>query len=111
METEGKRQMSVVAVVVDGKWTPISDLAQSQMTDSNRDSDLIDATPASDIDRIVAHLGQAVRLAQNLTPEDARRARDFMHAACAMLTATTYLPSADQTRFERALREDVARKR
>lgn len=103
--------MSVVAVVVDGKWTPISDLAQSQMTNSNRDSDLIDVTPASDIDQIVAHLGQAVRLAQNLTPADARRARDFMHAAYSMLTATTYLPGQDQARFEHALREDVARMR
>jgi hypothetical protein len=103
--------MSVVAVEVDGKWTPISDLAQSQMTNSNRDSDLIDVTPASDIDQIVAHLGQAVRLAQNLTPADARRARDFMHAAYSMLTATTYLPGQDQARFEHALREDVARMR
>lgn len=75
------------------------------------DSDLIDVTPASDIDQIVAHLGQAVRLAQNLTPADARRARDFMHAAYSMLTATTYLPGQDQARFEHALREDVARMR
>ena len=111
METEGERQMSVVAVIENGKWVPVADPAQQHATDLNRNSDLIDVTPASDIDQIVAHLGQAVRLAQNLSPADARRARDFMHAAYSMLSATTYLPSQDQARFERALREDVARKR
>jgi hypothetical protein len=58
----------------------------------------------SDIDRIAAALGMAVRLAQKLNPTDARRARDLMHAAQGMLNATTYLPASDQKLFERSLR-------
>jgi hypothetical protein len=86
--------MAVVGIIVDGKWTAIDDGRNE-----------ID-TPSSDIDRIAAALGQAVRLAQNLNPTDARRARDLMHAAQGMMSATTYLPADDQKFFERALRGD-----
>lgn len=77
--------MSVVGIIVDGKWDG--------------------RPPANDIDQIVAHLAEVVRIAQNLSPEDARRARDFFHAAWGMLSATTSLPTQDQARFARALRE------
>jgi hypothetical protein len=81
--------MGVVAIIVDGKWTVIDDGRPPS---------------TSDIDRIAAHLGQAVRLAQNLKPTDARRARDLVHAAQGALNASTYLPRDDQKLFERALR-------
>ena len=90
--------MAVVAIIVDGKWTPVDDGRPQQVVN-----------PTSDIDQIAAHLGAVVRLAQNMTPEDQRRARDFMHAASAALSATTYLPETDQKLFEAALR-DTARK-
>ena len=95
--------MGVVAIVVDGVWTPVGDPTQSvnQRLDTH---DVIDA-PMSDVDRIVSLLGQVVRLARGLTESDARRVRDFVHATSSMLTATTYLPEQDQARFERALRE------
>jgi hypothetical protein len=85
--------MAVVASIVNGKWVPVDD-GRSHEID----------TPSSDIDRIAAHLGQAVRLAQQLSPTDARRARDLMHAAQGMLNASTYLPADDQKLFEKSLR-------
>lgn len=98
--------MSVVAIIQNGVWTPVDD--GQPPTNPRSDTHVIDAS-TSEVDRIIAHLGQVVRLAQNLTPEDARRARDFMHAASSMLTATTYLPGPDQARFERALRDNKGR--
>ncbi|MGZ6316307.1 MAG: hypothetical protein ACXWNQ_03530 [Anaerolineales bacterium] len=94
--------MSVVAVVVDGKWTPVLDPAHP--ANQRTDTQVIDGS-MSDVDRIVSLLGQVVRLAQTLSPTDARRVRDFVHATESMLSATTYLPEQDQARFERALRE------
>jgi hypothetical protein len=61
-------------------------------------------TLSSDIDRIAIHLGQAVRLAQNLSPADARRARDLMHAAQGMMSATTFLEKPEQALFNKSLR-------
>ena len=86
--------MAVVAIIVDGKWTSIDDGRHEIVT------------PSSDIDRIAAALGQAVRLAQNLNSTDARRARDLMHAAQGMMSATTYLEKSDQKLFEKSLRGD-----
>jgi hypothetical protein len=87
--------MAVVAIIVDGKWTSIDD--------GRPHTHVVDAS-ISDIDRIAAHLGQAVRLAQNLNPTDARRARDLGHAAQGMLSATTYLEKPEQALFEKSLR-------
>jgi hypothetical protein len=94
--------MPLVAIVENGVWTTIEvgQPSPSQKNDRNVSVD----TPISDIDQIAAHLGQAVRLAQNLSPTDARRARDLMHAASAMMSATTYLEKSDQKLFERSLR-------
>ena len=86
----------MVGIIVDGKWMSIDD---------GRPAHVID-TPRSDVDQIIAHLGQVVRLAQRLSDEDQRRVRDFVHAASALLSATTYLPDTDQKLFERALRGD-----
>jgi hypothetical protein len=59
---------------------------------------------SSDLDNVVAHLAQVVKLAQNLPGEDQRRVRDFARATLATLEATTSLPKSDQRTFERALR-------
>jgi hypothetical protein len=88
--------MALVAVVIDGKWTPIDDGQPSVRQRAD--------VTANGVDQIAALLGQVVRLAQNLSPEDQRRARDFMHAAQGALTATTYLSGPDQQTFERSLR-------
>jgi hypothetical protein len=97
--------MGLVAIVENGVWKSIDDGQPSQPSpvSQKNDTHVIDA---SDIDQIAAHLGQAVRLAQRLNPTDARRARDLMHAASGMLSATTYLPEPDQKLFERALHGD-----
>jgi hypothetical protein len=83
--------MAVVAIIVDGKWTAIDDGRNE-----------ID-TPSSDIDRILNHLAQVVRLAQGLPDDDQRRTRDFVRAALATLEATTSLPKADQRKFNKLL--------
>lgn len=88
--------MAVVATIVGGVWVPV--------LDQGADKPLID-TATGDVDRIVALLGQAVRLAQSLSPADARRVRDIFHAAQGMLSATTYLDRNDQRLFERALKD------
>ncbi len=85
--------MAVVAIVVDGKWTAIDD-GRPHVIDTQR----------SDVDRIVAHLAQVVRLAQGLPNDDQRRARDFVRAALATLEATTSLPKSDQKIFRESLR-------
>jgi hypothetical protein len=92
--------MAVVAVVIDGKWTPLDDDGQPLVR--QRADTQIEASMG--VDQIAGLLGQVVRLAQGLSPEDARRARDFMHAASAAMTATTYLDESDQRKFERSLR-------
>ena len=65
----------------------------------------------SEIDRIVSLLTQVVIKARSLSEPDKRRARDFVHATQAMLTATTYLPQTDQRIFETALRNLAAEQR
>jgi hypothetical protein len=95
--------MALVAVIVDGKWTPVED-GQSHPTNQRTDNTQVIDPSTSDVDRIVSLLGQVVRLAQGLSAEDARRVRAFVHAAASMLSATTYLPDQDQSKFERALR-------
>jgi hypothetical protein len=99
--------VSLIAIVENGVWTPVVDYGQSP-PNQKTGTHVIDA-PISDIDRIAAHLGQAVRLAQNLSPTDQRRARDFVRGTLSMLEATTYLPAPDQARFERALRDNKGR--
>jgi hypothetical protein len=91
--------MAIFATVVDGVWVPVDD-GRPRV---NPRVDVIDA-PISDIDQIVQHLAQVVRLAQDLSDEDQRRVRDFVRAALATLEATTSLPRSDQKTFERALR-------
>ena len=63
----------------------------------------------NEVDQIVGLLSQVVKRAQSLSEPDQRRVRDFVHAAQAMLSATTYLPRSDQRLFEATLR-DVAEK-
>ena len=86
--------MAVVGIVVDGKWTSIDD-----------GRPVIDPS-LSDIDQIIRHFAQVVRLAQGLSDEDQRRVRDFARATLATLEATTMLPKSDQARFQRSLRGD-----
>ena len=93
--------MGLVAVIQDGKWVPVSDGLPP--TNPRADTHVINM-PMSDVDRIIVHLAEVIRLAQGLSPTDARRVRDLMHAAQAALTASTFLPEADQARFERALK-------
>jgi hypothetical protein len=85
--------MVVVGIIENGVWKSIEDGRPA----------VID-TPRSDVERVVAHLAQVVRLAQDLSDDDARRVRDFVHAASAMLSATTYLAKSDQKIFEASLR-------
>lgn len=93
--------MAVVAIVVDGVWVPIDDGRPA--VNPKADSHVIDAS-SSDVDRIVAHLAQVIKLAQNLSDGDQRRVRDFVRAALATLEATTSLPKSDQRKFEKSLR-------
>jgi hypothetical protein len=97
--------MSVLAVVVDGKWVA----AHDGQPLAHRKPDIV-PVPTGDVDRIVSLLGQIVRMAQGLSPTEARRVRDFVQATQSMLTATTYLETTDQRLFERSLRDEVARR-
>ena len=97
--------MALVAVIKDGKWVPVDGDGYPLITQTT-DTRAIEANP---IDIIMANLAAVVRLAQGLSPEDARRVRDFVHATSAMLQATTYLEASDQKLLEAALR-DTARK-
>jgi hypothetical protein len=94
--------MGLVAICENGLWTTI-EIGQPSPSQKNDRNVSVD-TRISDIDQIAAHLGKAVRLAQNLSPTDARRARDFFHAASGMMSATTFLPSDDQKLFGKSLR-------
>jgi hypothetical protein len=100
--------MGLVAIVENGVWTTIDVVQQpapaSHHVNQKNDNHEVEVDTRSDIDKIASHLGQAVRLAQNLSPADSRRARDLMHAAQGMMSATTYLPDTDQKLFERSLR-------
>ena len=99
--------MGLVAIVQDGVWTTIDTgppPSPASHVSQNNDSHEVEVDTRSDVDKIVQHLAQVVRLAQNLSDEDQRRVRDFVHAASAMLSATTYLATSDQKIFERSLR-------
>jgi hypothetical protein len=104
--------MGLVAIVENGVWTTIDVVQQpapashhvNQKNDSHHE---VEVDTRSDIDKIASHLGQAVRLAQNLSPADARRARDLMHAAQGMLNASTYLEKPEQALFNKALRGEI----
>jgi hypothetical protein len=96
--------MTLIAVAVDGVWRSVSD--GQPLTVPKPDVYAVDA-PVDGVDEIARLLGRAVRLAQNLSPTDARRARDYMHAASAAMTASTYLSGPDQQTFERALRDGI----
>lgn len=88
--------MAIIAAIVDGKWVPLP--AEPVQPQRQR------MTALNNIDAIVMHLSEVVKLAQDLSTTDRRRARDFVHAASAVLSATTYLPDDDQSKFDRALR-------
>jgi hypothetical protein len=93
MAREKGMTTSIIAVARDGVWqAPGSNVVAF---DASR----------SEVDQIADHLAQVVKLAQTLSEADARRTRDLMHAASALLTATTYLSGPDQARLERALRK------
>jgi hypothetical protein len=101
---------SVVAVLVDGvlwQQLPVSD--GHNAVGSRDNSWVVDDSSMNEVDQIVGLLSQVVKRAQSLSEPDQRRVRDFVHAAQAMLSATTYLPRSDQRLFEATLR-DVAEK-
>ena len=93
--------MREIAILVDGEWQPIVD-GHTQVTAPNSSSTMIMPTDA--VDRIAELLAEVVLLAQSLTPQDARRAREFLHAASSVLAASTVLPLEDQRIFETHLR-------
>ena len=100
----------LIAVVENGVWTTIEvhtppPVSQPSPASQNNDSYVVDTR--SDIERIAAHLGQAVRLAQTLSPTDARRARDLMHAAQGAMSASTYLEKPEQALFNKSLRGEI----
>jgi hypothetical protein len=89
---------SVIAIAVDGVWAaPAGDDAHRAITSTNP------------VDHAVALLAEVIALAQNLSEQDQRRIRDFVHAASSVLSATTVLPEQDQRIFETALRNIVRR--
>jgi len=94
--------MALVAVVQNGVWVPVDD--GRPPVNQKDDTHLINIY-TSDVDQIVAHLAQVVRLAQGLSTTDARRVRELVHATSSTLWATTALSSDDQKLFERSLRE------
>jgi hypothetical protein len=99
--------MRNIAVIIDGVWMQPQVNDHHAVNARNNDSHVINSS-MSEVDQIVSLLGQVVRRAQSLSEQDQRRVRDFVQATQSMLTATTYLPKSDQTKFEAALRRDVA---
>lgn len=65
--------------------------------------------PMHEVDQIVEHLSCVVVLAQKLSEQDMRRAREFARVTHAVLTGTTCLPKSDQQLFQDAIR-DAARR-
>ncbi|UGA46134.1 hypothetical protein HU230_0008895 [Bradyrhizobium quebecense] len=94
---------NIVAIALDGVWMLANQAATK--TNSGNGSNVVEFDGTNDVDRIVGHLGQVVRLARNLSEGDARRVRAFVHAASSALLATTYLPKSDQALFEHSLRK------
>lgn len=62
--------------------------------------------PLDALDRYNEHLAAAIRLAQDMSEEDQRRASEFMEAARATLTATTRLKSTELRKWQNALRNN-----
>ena len=97
---------NIVGIYVDGQWLPVfppPSLPVDQSVDEHKQLAVIEDTK-SDIDRVADHLAQVARLAQALTSDvDRRRVRDLLHATSGLLLASTYLPKADQNRFQKAL--------
>src|SRR6478736_3768539 len=60
--------------------------------------------PLDPLDEYNAHLAAAIRLAQDMSPEDQQRASEFMEACRATLTATTRLKSTELRKWQAALR-------
>ena len=60
--------------------------------------------PLDPLDQYNEHLAAAIRLAQDMCPDDQRRASEFMEAARATLTATTRLKSTELRKWQAALR-------
>ena len=56
------------------------------------------------IDEFNALLAAALKLARDMSESDKRRASNILEAARGVMTATTYLDSDEQRRFEAALR-------
>ncbi|MBR1276106.1 hypothetical protein [Bradyrhizobium sp. AUGA SZCCT0283] len=102
--------MRNVALIIDGVWQHPQVNDDHCAVNARNDSHVISSS-MSEVDQIVALLGQVVRRAQSLSDTDQRRVRDFVHAASSMLSATTYLPKADQKVFETALRDVASRNR
>jgi hypothetical protein len=105
-----------LAVIIDGVWQPTEvcqPSVQPPVVDGhhqlNERNDFNSPTPTSEVDQIATLLAQVVRRAQPLSEPDRRRVRDFCHATQAMLTATTYLPEADQKLFAASLRDAAAK--
>lgn len=98
----------VVAVIVDGVWQPLPLSDGHNAIDARNDSYVVNSS-TNEVDQIVSFLSQVIRRAQSLSDQDQRRVRDFVCATQSMLTATTYLPKCDQTKFESALRDVAAR--
>ncbi|UFX45427.1 hypothetical protein HAP47_0001460 [Bradyrhizobium sp. 41S5] len=98
---------NIVAIAVDGIWVvPASQAANKTNSDNGfNGGNVVEFVAGNDVDRIVDHLAQVVRLARNLSEDDARRVRAFVHAASSALSATTYLPESDQALFEHSLRK------
>ena len=101
--------MRSIAVIIDGVWQQPQVNNDDHAINARNNSYVIDPS-RNEVDQIVAHLSQVIRLAQSLSEPDQRRVRDFVRAAQAMLDATTSLPQSDQKIFETALRNLVARK-
>jgi len=60
--------------------------------------------PLDPLDKYNEHLAAAIRIAQDLSPQDQQRASEFMEAARATLTATTRLKAAELRKWQTALR-------
>jgi hypothetical protein len=65
---------------------------------------IVAPTPLDPVDEVAGLFGRIVNLAQQMNETDQRRVRDLSHAANAALSASTYLPKAEQARFNAAIR-------
>ena len=95
--------MREIAIIIDGVWQlPVTD-EHNAVSGGARQTPPV-TTSTDNVERIAEYLAEVVLLAQSLTPQDARRAREFLHAASSVLAASTVLPLEDQRIFETHLR-------